>query len=113
MTKKQQDTAPQETVEAVGLSVVAGWLDMEINALQVGMQRHPNWPAPSVTISPGRRIDMNTPDRGWLPSTRDAWKAWRASWPGRGAGGGRPPGGGTPKGVTQDRQAHASAVYVT
>ena len=106
-----QNTQQDGTVEAVGLSVVADWLGMELNALQVGMKRHPDYPPPSVTISPGRRDNLNRADWGWLPATRDAWKAWRAAWPGRGAGGGRPPrGGSAPKGVTQDRPAHATVI---
>jgi hypothetical protein len=30
------------------------------------------------------------PDKGWLPSSLPAWRAWLESLPGQGAGGGRP-----------------------
>jgi hypothetical protein len=51
------------------------------HAIGVWRHRYPDFPEPDETI--GR-------SSGWLPSRVDEIRAWMASRPGQGAGGGRP-----------------------
>jgi hypothetical protein len=79
----------REALHCAGVGTVAEWLGLTPAALAKAMQRHPGYPQPDATIAPGRGRN-GKPDEGWLPSRQREWEAWKASLPGRGAGGGRP-----------------------
>lgn len=49
------------------------------------LAKAPPCPEPDVALGAKRRL------AGWRPDRLPEWDAWRASLPGRGAGGGRPP----------------------
>jgi hypothetical protein len=76
-------------LRCAGIAGVAAWLDMNPETLAKAMGRNLGWPLHDVEITPGRG---SHPERGWVDTEerRAEWAAWRASLPGRGAGGGRP-----------------------
>ena len=79
--------ATRKPLRCVGVAGVAVWLSMTPPALAKAMERRPGWPVPDAEIEQDR---PDRPYRGWLPGRRGEWEAWKASLPGRGAGGGRP-----------------------
>lgn len=78
---------PITPLRCAGIAGVAAWLHLSPAALAKAMDRHPGWPAPDTEITPGRG---GHPERGWVDERRGEWEKWKASLPGRGAGGGRP-----------------------
>ena len=68
---------------------IAASLDIKPATLAQAIWRNPDHPVPrhDAEIMPGHG---KGPDKGWLPGRIPEWKVWRASLPGRGAGGGRP-----------------------
>lgn len=74
-------------LHCAGVAGVAQWFGVKPETVTKWMLRHPGYPEPDVTISPGRN---GRPDQGWLPEREAEWREWKASLPGQGAGGGRP-----------------------
>jgi hypothetical protein len=77
----------RQPVRYVGVAGVARWFGVKPGTISTWMRRYPGWPQPDAEIAPGRH---DVPDRGWLPEREAEWRIWRATFPGRGAGGGRP-----------------------
>lgn len=75
-------------IRYVGVAGIAKWFGVEPKTVTKWLIRyaetHP-WPKPDAQIGEGEGAV-----RGWLPERETEWRAWKASLPGRGAGGGRP-----------------------
>lgn len=75
-------------IRYVGVAGIAKWFGVEPKTVTKWLNRyaytHP-CPPPDAEIGDG-----DGAIRGWLPDREAEWRAWHASRPGRGAGGGRP-----------------------
>jgi len=65
---------------------IAGLFDVKPGTVETWRGRYPDFPAPDAIIG----IGHGRPIMGWLPSREAELRAWHASRPGQGAGGGRP-----------------------
>jgi hypothetical protein len=72
---------PEQYLSASDIGALLG---VSASAVKTWRLRHPGFPAPDALT--GR----SHPVAGWLPSRIPEIRAWRATLPGRGAGGGRP-----------------------
>jgi hypothetical protein len=59
-------------------------LGVSENTARGWLSRYSDWPEADVTVG------LTHPARGWRRTRLPEWKSWKASRPGRGAGGGRP-----------------------
>ena len=65
---------------------VHGWLQRyHPGRTAAEIAKAPSCPEPDIVLG------VERPQRGWHPNREPEWRAWYASRPGPGAGGGRPP----------------------
>jgi hypothetical protein len=72
----------RKTTRLAGVATVAAWFGVTPQTVTKWFRRYCGWPVP----------DFDTEGvKGWLPEREAEWRAWKASLPGQGAGGGRKP----------------------
>ena len=79
-----------EPIEYMSVADIAALFGVAPGTVEKWRQRYPEgsatpFPAPDAITGIGHGMRF----RGWLPKRADEFRAWKASLPGRGAGGGR------------------------
>jgi hypothetical protein len=73
-------------IQYMSAADIAALFDVNPGTVEKWRQRYDDFPVPDAVIG----IGHGRPILGWLPGREDGLRAWYASRPGQGAGGGRP-----------------------
>lgn len=82
----EEDNVADEPIRYMSVADIAALFEVAPGTVEKWRQRYDNFPVHDAVIG----IGHGQPIRGWLPERADEFRAWQASRPGRGAGGGRP-----------------------